>query len=156
MNPLSLMGVLGGCWWFLTGDLKNRVILDIMDHFDWPQGRYPERFMLIYLLKVCQEPPVLDGVSWRMLRVPDRKLRGQGHTWHHESSWLTQRKTSWKFDVDIFIRSVSGIPCLWRGYLEDIEGSWQETWRTESSRTSWITLVKPKEDILKVLCLYLY
>ena len=35
------------------------------------------------------------------------------------------------------------------GYLEDIEGSRQETWRTGSSLTTWMTLVHLKNHILK-------
>ena len=38
--------------------------------------------------------------------------------------------------------------------LEDVEGSWQETWRTGSALMSWKYLVDPKHDILKVLCWY--
>ena len=49
------MGVLGGQCGFLTGDLEDRVILDVMDDIILPPGRYPENFMLISLLEVCQE-----------------------------------------------------------------------------------------------------
>ena len=42
------------------------------------------------------------------------------------------------------------------GYLEDVEGSRSETWRTWSSLTTGMTLVEPKDHILKVLCPYLY
>ena len=42
------------------------------------------------------------------------------------------------------------------GYLEDIEGSWPETWRTGSSMTLWMYLVDPEDHIMKVLCHYLY
>ena len=40
---------------FLTGDMEDRVIPDIMNHVFLPQGRYPENFVLISLLEVCQE-----------------------------------------------------------------------------------------------------
>ena len=127
------IGVLGGCWGFLTGNLKERVILDVMDELVQPQGRYPESFMLISLLEVCQEWGVLHGGTWRTLRVPERRLGGHGHPWCHGWSCLTLRTILWKFHVVIFIRSVSrlGGPSL--GYLEDVEGSWWETWRTGSS-----------------------
>ena len=36
------------------------------------------------------------------------------------------------------------------GNLEDIEGSWLETWRTGSSLMSWMPLFDPKDHILKV------
>ena len=55
-------GVLGGCWGFLTGDMEDRVIPDIMNHVFLPQGRYPENFVLISQLEVCQEGGVKKGV----------------------------------------------------------------------------------------------
>ena len=53
------MGVLGGSSGFLTGDLEDMVILDVMDDLILPQGRYPENFMLRSLLEVCQKWGVL-------------------------------------------------------------------------------------------------
>ena len=52
------MVVFGGHLWFLTGDLDDRVILDVMDDLGRPQGRYPESFMLIFFLEV-----VTNGAS---------------------------------------------------------------------------------------------
>ena len=49
------MGVLGECCGFLTRELEDMVIPDVMDDLILPQGRYPESFMLISLLEVCQE-----------------------------------------------------------------------------------------------------
>ena len=46
----------------------------------------------------------------------------------------------------VHIWSVSGIVGQEVGYLEDIEGSWQDTRRTVSSLTSSMTLVDPKEQ----------
>ena len=63
----------------LTGDMDDRVIPDIMNHVFLPQGRYPENFMLICQLEVCQEGGVKKGGTWRTLRVPDRIHGGQGH-----------------------------------------------------------------------------
>ena len=37
------------------GDLDDRVILDVMDDHNLAPGRYPENFVLISLLEVCQE-----------------------------------------------------------------------------------------------------
>ena len=99
------MGVLGGRWGFLTGDLEDMVILDVMDDLILPQGRYPESFVLISLLEVCQEWGVLHGGTWRTLRVPERRLGGRGHPWCPGWSCLTPRKIPWKFCVDIFVRS---------------------------------------------------
>ena len=40
---------------FLTGDMEDRVIPDVMYHVFSPKGRYPENFVLISQLEVCQE-----------------------------------------------------------------------------------------------------
>ena len=42
-------------------------LLDVKDYHVLLQGRYPERFVLIYLLEVCQEGGVLLGGTWRAL-----------------------------------------------------------------------------------------
>ena len=53
------MWVLGGCH-------------DVMYVLCRPQGSYPESFMLISLLEVCQEWGVRYVGTGRILRVPDR------------------------------------------------------------------------------------
>ena len=58
--------VLGGYCGFLTGDLDIRVIHYVIDYTILPQGRYPESFVFISLLKVCQKGAfvgVLGGYS---------------------------------------------------------------------------------------------
>ena len=100
--------------------------------------------MLISLLEVCQEGGVKKGATWRTLRVPDRRHGGQGHPWYLGWCFFTLRKIPWKFRVSIFIRSVSGMRGQEGGYLEDVEGSWPETWRTGSSMTLWMYLVAPR------------
>ena len=82
-----------------------------------PQARYPENFVLISQLEVCQEGGVKKGSTWRTLRVPDQRHGGHGHSWYHEWCFLTQRKIPWKFHVDIFIGSVSGMGSQEWGYL---------------------------------------
>ena len=59
--------------------MEHMVIPDVMKDIFLPQGRYPENFVPIYLLEVCQEGGVKKGGTWRMLRVPDARLGGQGH-----------------------------------------------------------------------------
>ena len=49
------------------------VIPDIMDDVFLPQRRYPENFVLISQLEVCQEEEVKEGSTWRTLRVPDQR-----------------------------------------------------------------------------------
>ena len=97
-----------------------------------------------------------EGGYLEALRVPDRRHGGHGYSWCHELCFFTLRKIPWKFCVDISIRSPSGREGQEGGYLEDVEGSWSETWKTESSLATWMTLVDPKDHILKVLCHYLY
>ena len=53
--------------------------LQSMDDLDTLQGRYPENFVLISQLEVCQEEGVKKGGTWRTFRVPDGRLGGQGH-----------------------------------------------------------------------------
>ena len=87
---------------------------------------------------------------WRMFKVSEQRLGGHGHSWCHWWSYFTPRKIPWKFCVDIFSRSVSGMRGQEGGYLENIEGSWLETWRIWSSLMLWMTFVYPEDHILKV------
>ena len=65
---MSRRGVLGGRWGFLTRDMEDKVIPDVMNH------------VLISILEVCQERGgVKKGGTWRTLGVPDRRHGGQGH-----------------------------------------------------------------------------
>ena len=66
----SRSGALGGRWGFLTRDMEDKVITEVMNDVYIPQGRYPENFMLIALLEVCQEGGVKKGGTWRTLSVP--------------------------------------------------------------------------------------
>ena len=65
---------------FLIGDLENMVIPDVMNHVLLPQGRYPENFVMISQLEVCQEGGGQEGGTWRTLRVLDRRHGGHGHS----------------------------------------------------------------------------
>ena len=152
----SFMIILGGRWGLLTGDFEDRFILDVMNDHVWPKGRYPESFVSISSLKVYQEGGLLYSGTWRKLRIPDSRLGGQSHPWCHGWPCLTPMKIPWKFYVDIVTRRVSRMGGPSWGYLEDVEGSWLETWRTGTSLMSWMTLVDPKDPILKVSCHYLY
>ena len=61
--------------------MEDRVIGDIMNHVFLPLGRYPENFLLISLLEVCQGGgEVKKGGTWRTLRVPDRRQGVHGHS----------------------------------------------------------------------------
>ena len=50
-----------------------------MDDLGRLQGKYPENFVLISQLEVCQEGRVKKGGTWMTLRVPDQRHGGQGH-----------------------------------------------------------------------------
>ena len=50
-----------------------------MDDLGRLQGKYPENFVMISQLEVCQEGRVKKGGTWRTLGVPDGRLGGQGH-----------------------------------------------------------------------------
>ena len=59
---MSRRGAFGGCLRFLTRDLEDMVIPDVTGDLNLPQGRYPDSFVLISLLEVCQEWGVKKGV----------------------------------------------------------------------------------------------
>ena len=40
---------------FLTRDMDDGIIVDIMNNVLLPQGKYPEQFIMISQLEVCQE-----------------------------------------------------------------------------------------------------
>ena len=100
---------LGGHWGFLTGYLVVMVIPDALFYLILPQGKHSESFVLTSVLEVCQEWRVKNGGTWRILRVPDWRLGGLDQSWCHWWSYFTPWRLPWKFCVDIFIRSVSGM-----------------------------------------------
>ena len=55
-------------------DMEDRDILNIMDYIGRPLGRYPKSFLLISLMKVCQEWGGQKGDIWTKSRISD-----QGH-----------------------------------------------------------------------------
>ena len=59
--------------------MEDMVILDVMNGVFLPHGRYPENFVLISSLEVCQEGGVKKGGTWKMLRVPDPRHGGHSH-----------------------------------------------------------------------------
>ena len=60
--------------------MEDLIIPDVMKDVFLPQGRYPEKFVLISLLEMCQEGGVKNGGTWMTLRVPDCRHVGQGHS----------------------------------------------------------------------------
>ena len=58
--------------------MEDMVIPHVMNDVFLPQVRYPENFVLISQLEVCQEGGVNKGGTWRTLGVPDRQYRCEG------------------------------------------------------------------------------
>ena len=59
--------------------MEDKVIPDVVNHVFSPQGRYPENFMLISLLEVCQEGEgSRRGVLGGHCGVPDWRHGEQG------------------------------------------------------------------------------
>ena len=101
-------------------------------------------------LEVCKEPTVFSSHNWRTLMVPDWSLVGWSPHWHHESSWYVILDLCAKFQLSSMNGSVSRTPLSWKSYLEEVEGSWLDTWRMRSLLTCWIILEDPQELVLKV------
>ena len=74
------MEVLGGHRGFLTRDMEDLVFPDIMNDVFLPERRYPENFVLISQLEMCQEGGFKKLGAWRTLRVPDRRLGRLGNS----------------------------------------------------------------------------
>ena len=53
--------------------MEDMVTPDVMNDVFLAQGRYPENFVLISQLEVCQEGRVKKGGTWKMLMVPDHR-----------------------------------------------------------------------------------
>ena len=138
MNLLSLKSILEGCWQFLTGDLENGVILDIIDCHDmWFLTSVPNFSSLAWCLS--RTFPNLEVHTWRMLMVPDWRLGGKGHPWHHGLSCFVILDLCAKFQLSSMIISTSWIPVLevhtWRTVMvpDWILGGWGHPWHHESS-----------------------
>ena len=95
---------------FLTGYLKDGVILDIMDWHDMIFLTCVPNLSSVAWLEVCQEPPILEVHTLRMLMVPDWILGWWGHSGHHGSSWYMILDLCTKFQLSSMNRSVSRTP----------------------------------------------
>ena len=87
-----------------------------------------DSFSSLAWLEVCQESLILKVSARRTLMVPDQVLGGCGNSWHHWSSWYVIIDLCAKFQLSSMIRSVSRTPRSRSWYLENIDGSCQETW----------------------------
>ena len=119
----SRRGVLGGRWGFLTEHMEDRVIPDVMNHVFLPKGRYPEDFMPISQLELCQEGGPRMGVlggRWGFLTgdMEDRVIPDVMN-----DVYLSQRRYPENFEL------ISQLEVCQKGrgkegwYLEDVWGS---------------------------------
>ena len=125
----------------------------------WPSltpRKIPCKFhVAIFIRSVSRIGGVLYGGTWRILRVPDWRRGWQGQSWCHEWCSFTLRNISWKFCVNISIRSVSrrGVKkgVTWRTLrVPDRRHGWYgHSWYHE-----WFSFY-PKDHTLKILCQYL-
>ena len=60
--------------------MEDMVIPEVMNDVYLPQGRYPENFVLISQLEVCQEGGVKKEGTWRTWGVPHQRHGGQCHS----------------------------------------------------------------------------
>ena len=124
---------------FLTGDMGDMVVPDIMNDVFLPQRRYPENFVLISLLEVCQEGGVKKGVLGGLLEASWRKTSRMGSSLR---SWMTLGeskdhilKVSWSYLY--FWQRYKNLLFLWKkcdgqthGRTPDTEpGSRIDIWR---------------------------
>ena len=71
----SKRGVLGGCLGFLIRYMEDRVILDVMDDVFFTLKKIPRKFCVDIFIKSVS----VMGGTWRMFRVSEWRLSGQGH-----------------------------------------------------------------------------
>ena len=86
----SRMGVLGGHWGFLTGEMEDRVIPDVINHF-FPPWKIPLKCCANIFNESVSGRKVKKRGTWRRLRVPDWRHGWHGHSWLHEWCSFTLR-----------------------------------------------------------------
>ena len=105
-GPLSgYLKEIGGSWleiWRIGSS-----IMSLMIPF-YPKEDVLKVFLFIPALDVRQEWYLPYLGTWRTFRVPEGRHGGQGHSWRHELCSFNPWKITWKFCVDISIRSVPG------------------------------------------------
>ena len=74
------------------------------------------KFSSLAWLEVCQEPPILEVHTWRMLMAPDWRLGGWGHPWCHGSSYVIFYLCT-KFHLSSMIRIVLTTTPSWKSIL---------------------------------------
>ena len=64
---------------FLTGDMEDRVIPDVMNDVFYPKEDVLKILCPYLYWKCVRKAGVKKGGIWRTLGVPDGRLGGQGH-----------------------------------------------------------------------------
>ena len=151
----SRRGVLGGHWGFLTGDMEDMFILDVIYDVFYPKEdtlKVSSWYLYgKYVRKGVSRRGVLGG-HWVFLigHMEDGVILDI-----MDDVFFTLVKIRWKFRADIFMGGVSERRGQEAGYLEDVGRSWQEILRTGSSLMSWMMFFYHKEDTLEVSCWFL-
>ena len=73
--------------------------------------------------------------TWRTFNFPDWIIGKWGHSWHHGLLWYGILDLFAKFKLSSMNKSVTRTP------LEDVEGSWLDTWWMGSFLTSWKIMI---------------
>jgi len=117
-------------------------ILGELDH-SWHHGlswyaifEVCAKFQLSSMIRSVSGTPCPWSHTWRKLKVPDWSREGWGLPWHHVSTLHGIIYLCAKFQLSSMIRSVSRTHPSLKSYLEDIDGSWLESWRMGSYLTS--------------------
>ena len=92
------------------------------------------KFTLPSMNRSASRTPRPRSHTWRIWMVPNWILGGWGHSWHHGSSWYVIFYLCAKFQLSSMIIIVSRT-------LEDVDGSWLDSWRMGSSLTSRILII---------------
>ena len=118
---------LGGHWGFLTRDIEDKghywlhiQVLDIGFLICVPN------FSILAGLEVCRESPCPQWL-WGHCGFLIRDLEDMGCPWPPNCSWRTIPDLWCAIFQNSSILEVCKEPSVLEGYLEDVDGSWQET-----------------------------
>ena len=126
----------------LRTSLSSYVTWRSLRFSDWRHGRHGSsltvqiffiwdsklvfKITALSMIKVCQEPTNHHqwlGGYWGLLTG---HIEDIGHHWSDNCSWDCIPNICSEFQHSSMVICLSRTPCPYRGYLEDIEGSWPE------------------------------
>ena len=126
------------------------VTIKFMDDLGRPKGSYPDIFMFISLLEMCQESGIKKGCTFRDLTVPDQR---HGRTGSSSTIWLIFFHSKWE-TVKFFWWYLNQRACQEWGLKKG--GTWRILWvpdwkhgtHVHSLRYEWLFYLK--EYTLKI------